>query len=727
MIEFMNKLVEKNRMQIKDKSPTSHSVYLPLGINMKDIRCLIVGGGRIATRKAETLLGANASVTILSTSITSHLYFLSDTSQLSWEKSEYQPEYLVDYDFIISATSDRTLNIKIGKDADKLGKLYCVVSSGQHSKVIFPAIYKNKMLTVGVHSNGTNCRYSKAIRNKIAAHIEKPNGTLQKLIMFGFDRSKLGREAFSRLKDFENSLAQKKSLKDELLILVTCQRWECYIQASSSRQLVREILHQVKELFGSTWEECKTKIQYKYGHTAYYHLLSVCLGLDSPLVGETEIVNQTQCAMAKWVGSETSQLHETFASVLLTARKIRHSTNLRPVGKSWSSNVTSLINDNLVHANKANILIVGNGRLSRSVIEQIIISGHTVVNFSRHFKEIITSQVTGYTIRHTDEIGDYLDDADVVIICSELTSKALSALKHYKHLAKPIIIDLEGYNGILRPESGEPHYISLSEIPQIKLNAEKLRNIANARIKSLEQSLVWYGTYKVVESPVEIIRIGARQSLLSRAQVTEIQCFLKALAEDIKLEEVFIDVPCDRDRKISLPQVQDDDFFTRDIDKALLAGEIDIAVHSAKDLPQRLTRGLAVAAVTPSISPWECLVSKGNLSLCSLPKGSVVGTSSIHRREILARIRPDIRAVDIRGNVPDRIEQLDAGKFDALILACAGLIRLGLTERIIEVFAEKLFPYTPGQGSLALLVRENDVELINFLKPLDLARSTLVK
>ncbi|MFH1615251.1 MAG: hydroxymethylbilane synthase [Planctomycetota bacterium] len=723
----MHNLIEASKIQEENKALSHRSVYLPLGIDMTDVRCLIVGGGRIAERKAKTLLSSNASVTILSPSVTDWLSYLAGIGQLCWLQSEYRSEYPADYDFIIAATSDQILNIEIGEDVRRLGKLYCVVSSGRYSKVIFPAIYKNEMLTVAVHSNGTNCRYSRAIRNRIAVQMEQPNGLLQQLTMFGFDRAALSREAFNRLKIFESTFAQNNFARDEVLILATCQRWECYIQSSSSRQLAGEMLSKLKEISGLSWEECKTNIQYKQGHMAYYHLLNICLGLDSHFVGETEIVSQLRCAMAKWISSEKSQLHDTFSSVLLAARKIRQSSNLTPAGKSWSSNITSLINENVGYAKKANILVVGNGCLSRSVIEEIIISGHKVVNFSRHFEKTNASQNIGYPVHHTDEIGNFLNCADGLVVCSELTPKAIAALKCCKPLYRLFIIDIEGYKDVLQREKNKSGYFGLKEIPRIELTAEKVRSIANARLKAVEQSLIWHGTQKAVKPPVGIIRIGARKSPLSKAQAAEIQGLLKALAEDIKLEEVFIDTPCDRNRKTPLPQVRDDDFFTRDIDCALLAGEIDIAVHSVKDLPQRSIPGLTVVAVTPAIAFWECLISRNNIPLQSLPERAIVGTSSIRRRENLVRLRPDLKAVDVRGNIQDRIEQLDAGKFNALILACAGLIRLGLTDRITEVFPEKLFPYTPGQGSLALVVRENDLELINFLKPLDLGRSKFTK
>jgi len=161
------------------------------------------------------------------------------------------------------------------------------------------------------------------------------------------------------------------------------------------------------------------------------------------------------------------------------------------------------------------------------------------------------------------------------------------------------------------------------------------------------------------------------------------------------------------------------------VDESLLTGQADLAVHSAKDLPTQPAKRLCVAAILPSVSPGECLVSRNGATLEQLPPGARVGTSSERRRAGLAVLRPDLLAVDVRGNVPERIHQMDAGRFDALLLAAAGLIRLGMQDRISEAFSPAVFPPAPGQGSLALVVREDDMELRRFLEPLDLAERWL--
>lgn len=205
------------------------------------------------------------------------------------------------------------------------------------------------------------------------------------------------------------------------------------------------------------------------------------------------------------------------------------------------------------------------------------------------------------------------------------------------------------------------------------------------------------------------IRIGTRGSRLALAQVGEVVGWLGTRDLELKVFETTGDL----DKQTPINEVESTDFFTDKIEKALLNGEIDLAVHSAKDLPDATPEGLKIAAVTKSIDPADVLVSRRNLKLSELPPGARVGTSSRRRQDQLIRLRPDLRVVDLRGNIEERLAKLDQGKYDAIIMAAAGLIRLGLENRI----AERLpFETAKGQGSLALEIRENDEELKEWLK-----------
>lgn len=205
------------------------------------------------------------------------------------------------------------------------------------------------------------------------------------------------------------------------------------------------------------------------------------------------------------------------------------------------------------------------------------------------------------------------------------------------------------------------------------------------------------------------IRIGTRGSCLALAQVREVVGWLGIRDLELKIFKTTGDL----DKGTPISSVEGTDFFTDRIENALLRGEIDLAIHSAKDLQENISEGLTVAAITRSIDAEDALVSKNNLKLSDLPPGAKVGTSSTRRKEELLKLRSDLRLLDLRGNIDERLEKLDRGEYDAIVVAAAGLIRLGMEERI----AERLpFETAKGQGSLALEIRDNDEELKEWLK-----------
>jgi hydroxymethylbilane synthase len=156
-----------------------------------------------------------------------------------------------------------------------------------------------------------------------------------------------------------------------------------------------------------------------------------------------------------------------------------------------------------------------------------------------------------------------------------------------------------------------------------------------------------------------------------------------------------------------LPEIGGKGLFTEELDRALLDGRIDLAVHSLKDLPTDTTPGLTLACVPRREDPRDVLVGPKSqpVSLRDLPEGGVVGTSSLRRRALLAAFRPDLRAKDVRGNLDTRLRKLDEGQYDALLLASAGLKRLGLAHRVGEWLERTSWLPAPGQGALAVVTR----------------------
>ncbi|MFH1752890.1 MAG: hydroxymethylbilane synthase [Candidatus Omnitrophota bacterium] len=210
------------------------------------------------------------------------------------------------------------------------------------------------------------------------------------------------------------------------------------------------------------------------------------------------------------------------------------------------------------------------------------------------------------------------------------------------------------------------------------------------------------------------MRLGTRPSRLAIRQAEEI----KARLPHVRFEVIELETKGDKDKISPLSAKEGQDFFTYEIEKALLEGNIDAALHSAKDIEDSPPADLTIAATTRSISPFECLVSRGGLKLEELPFAAVVGTSSRKRKAAIQYFRRDLIVKDIRGNVDDRIRQLDEGKFDAIIVAHAALIRLGMEDRIADIIPDHVIRPHPLQGRLSIQVRSDRRDLIDLLAPL---------
>ena len=205
--------------------------------------------------------------------------------------------------------------------------------------------------------------------------------------------------------------------------------------------------------------------------------------------------------------------------------------------------------------------------------------------------------------------------------------------------------------------------------------------------------------------------LGTRGSALARAQADTAAKALAALGIGTGIEQVIIKTTGDRGAALGTVGL-----FVREIEHALLAGEIDLAVHSLKDLPVELPPGLSLAAVLARDDPRDVLVSRDGRELRGLRPGARVGTSSLRRRAEIKAIRPDLEVVELRGNVDTRLRKLDNREVDALVLAGAALVRLGWQDRVTEWLAPQEFTPAPGQGALAIEARAGWEKL---LSPLD--------
>ncbi len=203
------------------------------------------------------------------------------------------------------------------------------------------------------------------------------------------------------------------------------------------------------------------------------------------------------------------------------------------------------------------------------------------------------------------------------------------------------------------------------------------------------------------------LRIGTRGSALALWQTERVRHRLQEAG--YSTERIEIRTTGDLVPDVPLSRIGSRALFTRQIDEALLERRIDLAVHSLKDLPTELPDGIALAAIGEREDPRDALVGRGPVRWSELPRGATVATSSLRRRAQLLHLRPDLQVADIRGNVDTRIARLDAhSEWAAILLAAAGLVRLGLGHRIGERLPVEIMLPAPGQGALAVTVREGD-------------------
>ena len=205
------------------------------------------------------------------------------------------------------------------------------------------------------------------------------------------------------------------------------------------------------------------------------------------------------------------------------------------------------------------------------------------------------------------------------------------------------------------------------------------------------------------------IRVGTRGSKLALVQADMIIDALRTSNPSLPVERIIITTEGDRRRRASLLAIGGQGVFTRELEIALLDGEIDIAVHSLKDLPSTLPDGLLLAATPPRADIRDMLITRDGTPLSELPQQATVGTASLRRRAQLLAIRPDLIMKDIRGNVDTRLAKLERGDYDAIVLAAAGLARLELLGSIhAEALSCEWMIPAPGQGTLGIECREND-------------------
>jgi hydroxymethylbilane synthase len=213
------------------------------------------------------------------------------------------------------------------------------------------------------------------------------------------------------------------------------------------------------------------------------------------------------------------------------------------------------------------------------------------------------------------------------------------------------------------------------------------------------------------------LRIGSRGSQLALWQANHIASMLRERGHEVQIE--IIHTTGDKITDVALAKVGAKGMFTKEIEEALADNRVDLAVHSLKDLPTEAASGFAIAAITTREDPHDAFCSGRYRSIDDLPHGARVGTSSMRRHAQLKSVRPDLEIHPIRGNVDTRLRKLEAGEYDAVILAAAGLLRLGTTDLIRQIIDSRIMCPAAGQGALGIETRADDSATLKHLEFLD--------
>jgi len=214
------------------------------------------------------------------------------------------------------------------------------------------------------------------------------------------------------------------------------------------------------------------------------------------------------------------------------------------------------------------------------------------------------------------------------------------------------------------------------------------------------------------------LKIATRKSPLALWQAEHVKARLESLYPDLSVELVKMTTKGDQILNSPLSKIGGKGLFIKELEVGMMEGEADIAVHSMKDVPYEIPQGFELGAILERENPFDAFVSNNFASVDELPQGAKVGTCSQRRIVQLKSIRPDLEILDLRGNVNTRLKKLDDGEYDAIILACAGLIRLGFEDRIKQQIPADTSLPAVGQGAVGIEIRENDQEIIDIIKPL---------
>lgn len=529
-----------------------------------------------------------------------------------------------------------------------------------------------------------------------------------------------------------------------LVILSTCHRVELYAEMDGSAAEAREqLIDWLAAVRPASRDLVAESAAYLEGVPALRHLHRVTAGLESALIGESEIIAQVRAALQDSIAMHAASpaLKTAFRSALASAEKARKAVWLR----FPRSDIGSVAVDAIVaHAGSVagrRALVIGAGRVGTLAARALHHAGAalTIVNRGGERAQELAARFKANWApfeRLTDEVAR----ADAIVVATGAPHVILGAAMlagaagrddnqpvvvadtAMPRNADPAIPSLQNVRLVdldeLHARTAAAHVERAAGVPEAEALAESAVAALVARFSASETSRPAPASTTATPksapaSPTPVrpmkrtLTIGTRGSVLARTQAEQVVALLSAAHPELAIHWRIYGSSGDERPEVPFAELADDAFTDR-IERALLDGEIDAAVHSYKDLPQEPVAGLVIAAIPVRADPRESLVARDGATLATLKPGAVIGTSSPRRAAVLKSLRPDCELRPIRGPVDARLRKVLAGEYDAAVFALAGLQRLGLAAHVSEIFDETVFARAAGQGALAVQCRERD-------------------
>lgn len=442
------------------------------------------------------------------------------------------------------------------------------------------------------------------------------------------------------------------------------------------------------------------------------HLFRVVCGLESAIVGERAVQGQVKEAYQAARNSSvklSAGLHKLFECALQIGKRVRTETQISQGAVSHSLAAIEIIEQQKMDLINAHITIIGVNKLTEDIIKFLKNKGAKVMMLANRTEEKARKMAEPYGINvsQLDEKGAFLQETDILISATS-SDHAIIYQEDLNPNRKLLAIDL-AFPRDIDPAVHDLENVTLYNLQDVERKVQENIAVRADEVQKaelmIEEEIGLLREIMARRRSHQTIRIVARGSRLSQLQVEEVMQRMPEVPYKLTTTKSL----GDKNMNISLLNGEaPDDIFTRELDLALLKGEADVAIHSAKDLPEQLNGGLEVIALYEAFDKTDSLVSRDNLSLADLPAGSRIGTSSPLRRKELMTLRPDLEVVGIRGCIEDRVQQVRSGKIDAAIVATCALKRLDMKDEIAEILP---FATHPMQGRLAVTARKGRKDL----------------